>query len=98
MSRINDPAQAVGHAADGIRDKASEVAGHVREVGNKVREAASHTYGQVRDEAADYIHRGKEKAQEWEESLESYVQNKPLQAVLIAAGVGLLLGLLWKRR
>ena len=34
---------------------------------------------------------------EWEESLENYVHEKPLQAVLIAAGVGVLLGLLWKR-
>ena len=36
-------------------------------------------------------------AHEWEEGIESYVREKPLQAVLIAAGVGLLLGALWKR-
>ena len=29
--------------------------------------------------------------------LEEYVQEKPIQSLLIAAGVGLLLGILWKR-
>ena len=35
--------------------------------------------------------------QEVTETLEEYVQEKPIQALLIAAGVGMLLGLLWKR-
>jgi ElaB/YqjD/DUF883 family membrane-anchored ribosome-binding protein len=34
---------------------------------------------------------------EMEQSLEQYVQEKPIQALLMAAGVGLLLGILWKR-
>lgn len=98
MSRINDPAGAVHEAVDQVRDKASEVGGHVREIGNRVRDAATDTYGQVRDQAKGYIEQGKHAAQDWEQSLEDYVQSKPLQAVLVAAGAGLLLGLLWKRR
>jgi ElaB/YqjD/DUF883 family membrane-anchored ribosome-binding protein len=34
---------------------------------------------------------------EMEQSLEAYVQEKPIQALLMAAGAGLLLGMLWKR-
>jgi ElaB/YqjD/DUF883 family membrane-anchored ribosome-binding protein len=34
---------------------------------------------------------------EMEQNLEQYVQEKPIQALLMAAGVGLLLGILWKR-
>jgi ElaB/YqjD/DUF883 family membrane-anchored ribosome-binding protein len=102
MPRINDPSEAVSHAADRVRDKAAEVADNVREnvrdIGTKVRDAASESYGQVREQAVGYINQGKEAAEEWEQSLETYVQAKPLQAVLIAAGVGLLLGLIWKRR
>jgi ElaB/YqjD/DUF883 family membrane-anchored ribosome-binding protein len=40
---------------------------------------------------------GRQRAQEWEKGLEDYVHEKPLQAILIAAGVGMLLGVLWKR-
>ena len=98
MSRIDDTAGAVHEAVNQARDKASEVANHVHDIGNRVRDAASETYGQVRDQAKGYIEQGKHVAQDWEKSLEDWVQAKPLQAVVISAGVGLLLGLLWKRR
>ena len=98
MPRNNDPADAVSQVADHVRDKAAEVTEQVREIGHKVRDAATGTYGQVRDQAAGYVNQGRETAEEWEKSLETYVQEKPLQAVLLAAGVGLLVGLLWKRR
>ena len=91
MSRINEPtAESVGQAAERVRDKAAEVSQHLRD-------AASEKYGQVRDKASKVYNEGREKAEQWEQSLETYVQEKPLQAVLLAAGVGLLLGLLWKR-
>jgi len=97
MPRINDPSEAVSQTADQVRDKAAQVTDTVRDIGNKVRDAASDTYGQVRDQTVGYINHGKEAAEEWEKSLESYVQEKPLQSILLAAGIGLLLGLLWKR-
>ena len=40
---------------------------------------------------------GRQKAQEWQQDLEQYVQDQPVKALLIAAGVGMLLGILWKR-
>jgi ElaB/YqjD/DUF883 family membrane-anchored ribosome-binding protein len=91
MSRINEPtAESVSQAADRVRDKAAEVSQHLKDV-------ASEKYDEVRDKAAQAYNQGREKAEQWEQSLESYVQEKPLQAVLLAAGIGLLLGLLWKR-
>jgi ElaB/YqjD/DUF883 family membrane-anchored ribosome-binding protein len=92
MSRIDDAtAEAVGNATDRVRDKAAEVS-------QQIKDAATEKYGEVRDRATDVYNQGREKAEQFEQSLESYVQEKPLQAVLLAAGVGLLLGLLWKRR
>ena len=89
------------NAVDQAHDKAAEIAQNVRDAAtdkyNQVRDAASAKYNNVRDQAAGYVSHGKEAVQEWEQSIEGYVQEKPLQAVLIAAGVGLLLGLLWKR-
>ena len=42
--------------------------------------------------------KGKAKAVEMEEGFEHYVQAKPIQSVLIAAGAGLLVGYLFGRR
>jgi ElaB/YqjD/DUF883 family membrane-anchored ribosome-binding protein len=80
-----------------LRDKAAKVTEELREIGGHVRDAAREKYENLSEEARAYYEHGKEKAHEWEEGLESYVREKPLRAVLIAAGVGLLLGVLWKR-
>ncbi len=97
MSRINDPSEQGNSATEQLRDKASEVSQNLRDIGGQVRDTAADKYNQLRDQANQYYNEGRERAQEWEQSLETYVQEKPLQAVLVAAGVGLLLGLLWKR-
>ncbi len=82
----NDAGQAVDQAADKLRD-----------LGGQVRDAATGKYNEARERAQHYIDEGRATAEQWEQSIEGYVQEKPLQAVLIAAGVGLLVGLLWKR-
>jgi ElaB/YqjD/DUF883 family membrane-anchored ribosome-binding protein len=86
-----------GHGTQDLKDKAAEVSQNLRDIGGHVRDAASEKYEQLRDQASDYYKHGREAAQEWEQSLESYVQEKPLQSILIAAGVGMILGMLWKR-
>jgi ElaB/YqjD/DUF883 family membrane-anchored ribosome-binding protein len=45
-----------------------------------------------------FLQKGKAKATEMEEGFEHYVQAKPVQSVLIATGVGLLVGYLFGRR
>jgi ElaB/YqjD/DUF883 family membrane-anchored ribosome-binding protein len=80
-----------------LGDAAQQVGQDLRNLGAQVRDAAKERYGQYTDQARNYVDQGREAAQEWEQSLESFVQEKPLQALAIAAGVGLLLGLLWKR-
>ena len=80
-----------------LREKATEVGQNLRDLGTQVRDVARDKYTQLRDQASNYYEQGRDRAQEWEQGLESYVQEKPIQAVLIAAGVGVLLGLLWKR-
>jgi len=95
MSRMGENPS---HGQGGMAEQAQQVAQNLREVGGQVRDAAREKYNQLSEQAHEYYEQGRQKAQEWEESLESYIQEKPLQAVLIAAGVGVLLGLLWKRR
>jgi ElaB/YqjD/DUF883 family membrane-anchored ribosome-binding protein len=80
-----------------LRDAASQVGENLRDLGGQVRDAARDKYEQVSGDARAFYDQGRDMAHEWEEGIESFVRDKPLQAVLIAAGVGLLLGTFWKR-
>ena len=90
MSRMNESGTSEQSATSQIRDKASEMAG-------AVKDAASQQYERARDTAEEYYDRGREKAQEWERGIEEYVQEQPIKALLIAAGIGLVFGVLWKK-
>ena len=96
MSRMGDAGN-TGTQGQGLADQAQQVGQNLRDLGSQVRDQAQQKYGELSDQAQEYYQQGRQKAQEWEEGLESYIQEKPLQAVMIAAGVGVLLGLLWKR-
>ena len=52
----------------------------------------------LKNEAQDLYERGKERAVVLRNDARHYVQDRPLRAVLTAAGVGVLLGLLLARR
>jgi ElaB/YqjD/DUF883 family membrane-anchored ribosome-binding protein len=96
MSRMSDTGNA-GSATGRAGEAAQQVGHNLRDLGGQVRDAAREKYEQLSGQANEYYEQSKEKAQEWEQGLESYVQEKPIQALLIAAGVGMLLGVLWKR-
>ena len=81
----------------GIRETASQVQQNLRDMGGQVRDVATEQYNNLRNQATQYFEEGRERAQEWEQSIEQYVHEKPIQSILIAAGVGMLLGILWKR-
>jgi ElaB/YqjD/DUF883 family membrane-anchored ribosome-binding protein len=95
---MNESAERTGGGStEQLRDKAAEVGQNLRDMGSQMRDAASEKYSKLREQAGQYYTQGRDAAQQWEQSLENYIQEKPLKAVAIAAGVGLLLGLLWKR-
>ena len=99
MSRMNEgqTGQAAASATDQLKDKATQVAGTVRETADHLKDAAREQYEHIRDSASEYYDQGREKAQEWQHTVEQYVQDQPVKALLIAAGVGVLLGVLWKK-
>ena len=76
------PAQ--GGAPQG-RDKAQEGSAQVSETAQQVSETASAAYEQGREQIA---HVG--------QSLEEHIRDKPVQFVLMAAGLGMILAFLWK--
>lgn len=69
-----------------------------RKTYDAAREKAQQVMGQVRDRAGAYYQQGREKAADYEQRVEEMVREQPMKAVLIAAGVGLLLGVLLRRR
>jgi ElaB/YqjD/DUF883 family membrane-anchored ribosome-binding protein len=68
------------------RETTPEVSTQVTETARHVGEAASQAYEQGRQQLAG-----------WEQSFEENIRAKPLQSVLLATGIGLLLGLLWRK-
>jgi ElaB/YqjD/DUF883 family membrane-anchored ribosome-binding protein len=85
-------------ATEELKEKAVQVGKDVLEMGGAVRDVAQEQFDHMRDRASGYVKQGREKVGEWEDVLESYIQEKPLRSLLLAAGAGLLLGLLWRRR
>ena len=84
-----------------VRDKAQEVGAQVRdkaqEVGAQVRDKAQEMVRQGEETASDYYQQGRQQMEALENTLEDGIRAKPLQSVLIAAGMGMLLGLLLKK-
>lgn len=71
-------------AADGLKTSA--------------RKAATEGISDLREGVREYLTRGKEKIVELEEGLEGHVQEHPIRSILIAAGVGVIIGALIARR
>lgn len=86
-TQLKDSAQEYLHAG---KEKAAEYLGAGREKASEYLEAG-------REKASEYYEISKAKAQEWEHTVEEYIREKPLQSVLIAAGVGAVLGFLLRR-
>ena len=93
MSRMNEGSS----VATQLKDKASELKDKASELTSNIKDAATEQLQNVRDTAEEYYGQGRAKAQEWERGLEEYVQEQPIKALLIAAGVGIVLGIIWKR-
>ena len=77
------PAQERGAQRD---DTPQEVSAQITESVRQVGETASQYYAQ-----------GRQQLTGWEQSLEENIRAKPLQSVVLATGIGLLLGILWRK-
>lgn len=87
LSQIGESARAIpGHA----KGAAAEQYGNIRD-------QATQMYGQAKDVAGEYLQQGKDKLGEYESTLENYVREQPIKSLLIAAGVGVVIGAIWKR-
>jgi ElaB/YqjD/DUF883 family membrane-anchored ribosome-binding protein len=67
------------------------------ETGKEMQDQAQELIAQGKEVAAEYYEEGRNQVLAWQQQLETQVREKPLQSLLVAAGVGLLLGLLRRR-
>src|SRR2546430_16980065 len=82
------------------RQESHETAGqhdHMQETGKELRVQAQELMTQGKEVAAEYYEEGRNQVLAWQQQLENQVREKPLQSLLVAAGVGLLFGLLRRR-
>lgn len=96
-------------AAERFKAQSSNVREEVRELGRVGREAAQEkldearrkaeeVYQQGRQRAEELYDRGKRKAGDFEDQIVDYIREKPLKSLVIAAGVGMLLGVIFSKR
>ena len=86
------------HPTGRLGRKARTVTQDIQELGGMAREMAQEKVEQLRASASEYCEEGRDKVQQVEHSFEQFVRQQPLKSILIAAGVGMLLGGLWMRR
>ena len=65
---------------------------------SEYREAVADEAEHLHDAATEACAAGRERVAEIEQSLEDRIRANPLQSVLIACGIGILIGCFWNRR
>jgi ElaB/YqjD/DUF883 family membrane-anchored ribosome-binding protein len=80
-----------------LTEQSGKVAEDVKELGNIALEGAGEAIKDVRRRGREAAEEGKERVQQRANELEEYILEHPFKAVCIAAGVGLLFGLLYRR-
>ena len=85
-------------AASQIKSKADTMAQNFGDMGHKAVDQAQKKFSELSGTAADYYESGKDKAAEMQDSMETYVRDQPMKAIMIALGAGLLIGFLVSRK
>jgi ElaB/YqjD/DUF883 family membrane-anchored ribosome-binding protein len=73
------------------------VTNDIQGIGAVARDLAQEKFEVMQENASALCDEGREKVRHAARGLEHYVAERPLTSVLIAAGVGLLLGRFWRR-
>ena len=85
-------------ARETASDGANSVLESARAAGEHFTEAVRSGASHLRDTASDYVDQGREKAREMEQLVEEKITDRPMGSVLMALGLGFLIGFLFTRR
>lgn len=80
-----------------LREQVETLKDDVGQMGQLAKTAATETLDDAKEKARGYVQAGREKTEHYEDALITRVRERPMQSVAIAAGVGLVIGLLARR-
>ncbi len=78
--------------ARGLSEQADRVMEDVRDLGQAAASSATEVAKDLRDQGLEALKAGKKKAVQAKDGLESGISDNPWKSVLIAAGIGALIG------
>lgn len=81
-----------------IGKQSRKVTKDLQEMGAVARDAAQEKVGQLRENAAGYYEQSRDSVYQAERGVEQFIRDRPVKSVLVAAGIGVLLGGFWMRR
>jgi ElaB/YqjD/DUF883 family membrane-anchored ribosome-binding protein len=79
-------------ASERLRKQAKQVRKGLRKMRGTAKDAARETIERIRENGSQRYALGRGKVHQAESALEHFIQKRPLKSVLIAAGVGVVLG------
>jgi ElaB/YqjD/DUF883 family membrane-anchored ribosome-binding protein len=83
-----------GGAIDETKGKVQALAGKVQEAVGQTADQATETLAKISEQTKDAYSRASQSAQKLAGAVDPFVQERPYAAVVAAAGIGLILGLL----
>ena len=83
---------------EAISERASAIAKDFKDVSTATKRVAADSVDAFRQTANDFLDEGRTKVRKVGESVQGKVQEQPVTSMLIAAGVGFLVGVLFARR
>ncbi|HEY5314414.1 MAG TPA: hypothetical protein VIK18_17910 [Pirellulales bacterium] len=95
MNRVTDTLRS---QASGARETAEAAGEQLHAMGHQAREMAHDAMDQARESAGELYAQGRERVSGAAASVEQCIRDQPLRSLLVAAGIGCLLGAIWVRR
>jgi ElaB/YqjD/DUF883 family membrane-anchored ribosome-binding protein len=80
-----------------VQDAASDLLHTAKKVGSQAKEVVQERWDNLRNTASDVVEQGRDKLQDVEHAVEERIQNRPFMAILMAIGLGFLVGFLCRR-
>jgi ElaB/YqjD/DUF883 family membrane-anchored ribosome-binding protein len=81
----------------GLAEQSGRVLEDLRGLGQVAASSASESVRELRDQGAEALRAGRQKAVQMKDGVESSISDNPWKSVLIAAGVGALIGFALRR-
>lgn len=102
VNRFNEESRKAQNAGEHLYNEAKSTADTVvqgvKKAGADAKRMAQEGVEHVRENASAYARQGRDKAMEVEDMLATRIRERPVQSLLIAAGIGCVIGLMCNRR